>query len=97
MNIPKTLKIGGFTYEVEKTDNIPLGSHYTGEIDYEKRKILIRPQSNKENEKQTFLHELIHAMANQSYIDLSESQVEVLSRVLHDVIVNNPKIFEVKK
>lgn len=51
MKIPKKLKIGGVTYEVQETKNLTLGNvNYSGEIDYVDCVIRILPLQSSEDE-----------------------------------------------
>lgn len=87
MKIPESIKIGGITYKVDIVEDIDK-SDAQGEIDYEKAYIRVK-KTNEDSMKQTFLHELFHAMN----IDFDEERVEFLSVILYQVIKDNPGVF----
>lgn len=94
MNIPKTLKIGGKTYDVTVTENITLGSGCNGEILYNDLKINIRPMA-RANMEACLIHEIMHGIhANLGYIEHDEKQIEELAEALYAVFVDNPELLE---
>lgn len=94
MKIPKKVKIGGFTYNVEQTEHIALGINWNGEIIYNELKINIRP-GNEARMKQTLLHELIHAIYEYlGYPEHDERRVDELAGALYALIVDNPEMFK---
>jgi hypothetical protein len=95
MRIPKTLKIGGHIYTVEVVDRLVSGINYVGEIDYNNNKISISKNQDVNRQHQTFLHEVIHGIYNNlGYTDHDEKQVDELAHALYQLIVDNPKLFE---
>lgn len=95
MNIPKKVKVGGKTYQVEITNKLDMGNwHYSGEIDYMNLVIRICPNAKGKMEVD-FLHELAHAMFDfMGYSKHEEKKIDELANVLHMIIKDNPKIFE---
>lgn len=100
MKIPNKVKIGGYTYSVEREDApyviddvIAHGSH-----NYPNLQIKVGSFGTLEYQESVFLHELIHGIiavycANRQ----DEEFVEQLSKGLYQVIVDNPKIFKCDK
>lgn len=95
MQIPKEVKVGAKTYQVEITNKLDLGNvNYSGEIVYTDLIIRICPNAQAKMEAD-FLHELVHAMLSHlGYCEHEEKKVDELANVLHMVIVDNPAIFE---
>lgn len=98
MNIPKKVKIGGRTYQVETTTKLNLGNaHFSAEVDTCELVIRITPQAKQKMEGD-FLHELIHAIYyHLGYNDHDEKKVEELASALYMVIQDNPGMFEPEK
>ena len=95
MNIPNKLKIGGFEYDVEFTENFKLGQlNVSAEIDYKELKIRICEAAQKKQE-HDFLHEMFHAIYD--FIGITEhdeQHIDALASALHAIITDNPKMFE---
>lgn len=95
MKIPDHLKIGGFNYKVEITDNISIGYQYTGEIDYRKQIISLRPNSSESYMERTLIHEMCHAIYDFLGYDVhDEKKIDELANALHMVIKDNPEVFK---
>ncbi len=94
MIIPEKVKVGAKVYNVLITDNISLGTNYTGEIDYCKLEIRIRPMAKGRME-HDFLHELIHAIFDLNGHSIhDEREVDSIAAAIHMVVSDNPGIFE---
>lgn len=95
MKIPKKLKIGGVTYEVQETKNLTLGNaNYSGEIDYTDCVIRICP-CNPQKMKADFCHEMVHGILDHlGYTDHDEKKVDELAKALYMVFEDNPEMFE---
>lgn len=100
MNIPKTVKIGG---EIYKVKTVKCCTRYEEDDDekidgiciYENNIIEISEHCEGTFKDMIFLHELIHAMYEHAGLDYSnEEHIDRLTRTLHAVITDNPKIFE---
>lgn len=103
MNIPEGIRIGSMDYKVELTEKtLGLNGRVCyGTIDYEKHLIEInRELRDKQGTEQTFLHELVHGIVKERNLDLQNSNdetiVDEIATGLHQVIRDNPKIFEVE-
>lgn len=94
MKIPKSVKVGGKTYQVEITDRLTLGrASYSGEIDYQDLVIRICPQAQQKMEAD-FLHELCHAIYDHlGYSEHDEKKIDELAQSLYMVVQDNPEIF----
>lgn len=102
MNIPKKVKVGGLSYKIEETEEPILVNNQLcyGLADYgsETIKLSTNLQSQRVKES-TFLHELFHCIFRDRCIESEDEEylVDVLSKGLHQVIIDNPEIFECKK
>lgn len=96
MNIPKTVRILGRTYEVEhiniekEKDN----DGHRGYVNYPNQRIIIDNSGHRERQESTLLHEIIHVIATIQSVDLKEKDVELIEAGLYQVIKDNPGIFE---
>ena len=88
MKIPRTLKIDGETWTVERhlVKKNDLETQYFGRTDHYEKKITI-DMSRRSNS--TFLHEIIHAVDVNRHLDLEERQVKALAHGLYAVIIDN--------
>lgn len=94
MNIPKKIKIGAKTYNIEITDKLVLGCNFDGEVTYSDLTIRIRPDLAKKKEEAVFLHEVMHTILDHlGYIEHDEKKVDELANALHMIITDNPNIF----
>ena len=94
------VKIGYKEYEiVKKEEIIELPNELYGRIDFDKEKIELSTKYNRNQQNQTFLHELIHGIFDK--LDMyelrdNETVVNQLSKELYEVILDNPHIFTMK-
>ena len=101
MNIPKALRIGSCDYIIDFTDNDLVSNHKEcyACINYDKHTIEINSKlgDNQLNEL-SILHELFHGIIKERNIEVDNEElvVEELARGMHQVIRDNPKLFEVK-
>lgn len=89
MKIPKTVKVGGITYEVEIVDKI---EEAAAMIHFDEQKIRIQ-KAKEDFMNQAFWHELFHAING----ELRETDVEFLAVSLYQIIKDNPQLFVTKK
>lgn len=95
MKIPKKIKIGGFVYDIEFTDNLKSGNiNCSAEIDYNELKIRIANTAEKKQQ-HDFWHEVFHAIYD--FIGITEhdeQHIDLLASAMHAIITDNPHIFE---
>ena len=97
MNIPATVKIGGYTYDVKRVDGpFPNGVNVVdGLHDATNTTITLSGEGNQSYQDTVFLHELIHGII---YVYCADSQdetfVEQFSKGLYQVMQDNPGLFE---
>jgi hypothetical protein len=95
MMIPESVKVGAKTYTVRRV-NYPVvvnGRECYGSIDYGRQEILVRDDEfSEQTAVNTFLHELVHAIAHERMIDWgdqTEEYTESLAKGLHALIIDN--------
>jgi len=92
MNIPKSVKVGGVTYDVKIVDN-PMGDQ-VGETNFRDAVIYIAKSKSQDFMNETFIHELVHTIyANAGYAEVDELTVEGIAQSLYGVIVDNDELF----
>jgi len=95
MNIPSTVKVGGKVYTVKCVPHpvVVGGRECYGSIDYNEQIISICTNGNSAQQQfNTFLHELVHAISYERMIDWGdkdEEYTESLAKGLHALIVDN--------
>lgn len=96
MKIPKTVMIGAIIYKVEYEQRLNNGEHMAyGHIDWENHVIrLSEGLQDAQGECHTLLHEIIHGVAHEYGLDVNEETTDFLASGLHQVIVDNPKMFK---
>lgn len=92
MRIPKKIDILGHPYKVTQqkrfqSDNSKFVAY--GKHNYYRKTIKIRKSLTHSQKEQSFLHEIIHAVDSRNKGNLSEKQVEYLSRDLYAVFKIN--------
>lgn len=89
MQIPKTIKIGGYTYEVIE-DNANLnGRGGSGQHDAMDQKIWIDSTQHQEQKESTLLHEIIEAINSLNNLELNHQQICALETNLYQVLKDN--------
>lgn len=66
MKIPKYLKIGAFNWEVIQDDNVTHAADVCGQSHFKSQRIFLEKTSTEQNREATFIHELLHVVAEQS-------------------------------
>lgn len=96
MKIPNKIKIGGKIYTVEETNDLRLGSlNCSAECDYQDLKIRLVPYTCEGKKQADFIHEVIHAIAdNLGYKQQDEQAIEAFAQALYAVIIDNPEMFK---
>lgn len=91
MNRPKSVQVFGKTYTIE-WDSEDLEEHVFGDISQKFLQVRVAPKVAGHEERETLLHELVHAVEHQLGINLPENKVRQLSVGLFAVLVTNPKL-----
>lgn len=97
MRIPKQVKVGGFTYHVDRPDGafVSDGAALDGEHSLSEKTIRVSTHGCGDYQDLVFIHELCHAII-EHYVspkDHDERFVEQFSKGLYQVLVDNPEIF----
>lgn len=102
MKITDKVKVGGFVYDVKRTDEAFIGKSgdaLDGEHFFMQKQITVSKGGCKEYQELVFLHELCHAII-EAYVSpdtQDEKFVEAFSKGLYQVIVDNPDVFDSAK
>lgn len=103
MKIPKTVKVAGYLYQVERCDSpFPVDTEICdGVHTFSEQKIKVAQVGTEIYQNTVFLHELVHAIIGSYCADikdqLNEAFTEQFSKGLYQVIVDNPNIFQNKE
>jgi len=91
MRLPKTIEIDKYTYKIVKVKKLysKKGQKLFGECDYSKQVIRIARGQSKDEERDTLLHEVIHAASHVEGLGLKEHQVERLATRLTQIYKHN--------
>lgn len=95
MIIPKKIKIGCFTYQVERPEKpfVSNGVAVDGEHSFSEKQITVAEIGCSEYQQVVFLHEVCHAIIAHYCADKqNEEFVEQFSKGLYQVLIDNPDI-----
>ena len=85
---PETIRILGKIYRVSRK----VMKKSFGQCDHGQLKITINPKQAKQQEQDTVLHEVIHAVEYGMQLEMEEEQVHSLASGLYAVLRDNPKL-----
>lgn len=89
----KTFKVGGIVYSVNEKEAVEIDGdfNYRGSCDKNMAIIEIKRDMNEQKKQQTLLHELLHAMFEESGLDIDNEEDIVcqIAPVLHQVLKDN--------
>ena len=106
MTIPKIVKVGPYVYDVISDENVANEGACFGSTHNDHLKIFIDPNKPEQKQKQTFVHELLHACMfvagltyrfqddDKSRRPTEEDVCRDLSTVLYQVVMDNPEVFK---
>ena len=89
---PAAVKIIGKTYSVRYVSGKPLEDDELGEFDPDTQKISVKTGQPLEQEQDTVLHELVHAISHETDISMTERQVRPLATTLLGMLKDNPAL-----
>lgn len=69
MILPKTIKIGGFQWEIKEDQGVAHEGSVFGSTHHHSQTLFIEPNLNGQKQEQTVLHEVMHAIWWQSGLD----------------------------
>ena len=90
-SLPKRVNLLGKYYAIERVDVVDAEGN-VGEADDKKQRIRVLDQQGFENERDTVLHEIVHALDYQLQLHLKEQQVHLLGTGLLHLLRENPKL-----
>lgn len=86
------VKVGHYTYRVVHIVGLSDGRELAGQVDYTTQEIRLRPGLTPAHQRETLLHEVLHAIDDFMGIDLTEKQVGRLANGLAMVLADNPAL-----
>ena len=89
---PSAVRIIGKTYGISYVNGKPLDDDDLGEFDPFKQRISVRESQPLEQEQDTVLHEVIHAISHEADINLQEKQVRPLATILLGILKDNERL-----
>ena len=100
MNIPKTVKIGGITYDVKVLPEFPPDDKSDGHLRFSEQEIIVLRDDKHKQEyvEAVFIHELIHGITTHAQFKFpkgeEERYIECVSLGLYALIKDNPELFK---
>ena len=91
MRLPETVKVGAFVYTIVRETQVRSDDdrRLCGQINYMRQEIHIGDGMAAEQEYDTFLHEVLHAIDHNGQMGLSEKQIHRLASALLGVLLDN--------
>ena len=95
--LPRAVKVGGFSYSVKESNEFTQGAGVYALVDHRRLEIHIgvEPPTDPLRVRESFLHELVHAVANVYGLGagepLAEPWAEALGSGLFQVLRDNPE------
>jgi hypothetical protein len=98
VKLPKTVYVGPYDYNVKLTKS--LGDSLYGETDNTNSEILVHPEQSKSSRRDTFLHEVLHAIFHTSGaskalgwdMKTEEQLIRLINPWLVQVLQDNPDL-----
>lgn len=98
MNLPDKVNIFGVDYAVEEVDEpFILGNQVcAGSVDYTGKRIKVMRQESEHGTLEILFHECVHAISDTmtGVEDLTEEQVDIVSKGILTILLNNPSLCE---
>ena len=88
---PASVKVIGKTYSITYTNGRPLDDGNLGEMDPDKQTLTVKKGQPLEQEQDTVLHEVMHAIDHELGLSLSEKHVKGMATGLLAVMKDNPR------
>jgi Zn-dependent peptidase ImmA (M78 family) len=90
--LPTNVRVAGFDFAVSIEAAEDFTDQLFGQVDYRKRSIRISNRADEIRQRETLLHEILHAVDEAVDGDLNEHQISVISRGLFAVLRDNPEL-----
>ena len=88
-DIPETVRILGYIFNVVVLSDRPQGDCNVGSCSEYRQLIEVSPMGP-DAMRETFLHEVVHACEQGASLELEESQIHAMSRLLYSFLRDNP-------
>ena len=96
MERPKSIRLLGVSIPLivsnSKSEDLEDEEEVFGVWDGNEMSITLNPECGEVQERTTIMHELIHAVDDFLYLEMTHQEVYVLSQVLYQVLIDNPKL-----
>lgn len=89
--LPDTIRVCGKDHSVTAVEGHALGVQQCGQIDHRALTITYDTTWAEAQQRDTVLHEVIHACDFAANLELSEAQVQTLAGLLYGVLADNPE------
>lgn len=88
----KSVDVLGKTYKIRFVKNKQMDEQEYGLVDFNSMGILVNRERGKDHQKDTVIHEIIHALDEDLAMGLTEKQVRNLGCGFFQVLKSNPKL-----
>lgn len=90
----ETVRVGQYTYRVKEVERLTSDDHVRLRGDHNQNALEIRIDKDMDAqiERVTLLHELVHAIADERNLDLTEACVNQMSVGLAALLIDNPEL-----
>ncbi|MDD5064948.1 MAG: hypothetical protein PHQ35_09375 [Phycisphaerae bacterium] len=95
--LPEKVKIGGFTWPVVYEDNLQSLRERAGEARFIDQVIAMSKTNTSERKQEVFIHEILEIIKHLYEIKLDHDNLSRIAVVLHQIIKDNPGIFDFKE
>ncbi len=95
MKLPKKVRILGVDWPIESPNKDLETRVRFAETDHNQQLIRVADDKPLGRQRESLIHELIHASADAMLVDgqeLSEQQIRVIARCLHQIFADNPEV-----
>lgn len=94
MNIPDKIKIGGFNVNVEFVEHLIAEREHLDEYHPRTQTIKLDKDNSKQQNQETFIHELLEAVVSIYGIDIEHKDLSIMGTVLHQILLDNRDVFK---
>lgn len=92
MRPPESITVIGFEVTIAREASKDFNDSRWGEYDSERRHIRLNGDIGGDLERETLLHEVVHAVSLAMDAELNERQVKVMARGLYSTLKDNPAL-----
>lgn len=88
MKFPKSLNVGGLSFEIKQSKEVSREGHSYGSTHLYTQHIFLDPELSQQKKEQTFIHEILHAIWNQYGLARNEKFTEKDEELIVDSLAN---------